>query len=84
MRAGRTSRECGLSGVGGRGGGHTAGEGEVGCLGRASCPAKPSARSAGRAPRRAVNREVCSVRCASGCVKKAAGAGVCVAEVERV
>ena len=33
---------------------------------------------------RAVNREVCSVRCASGCVKKAAGAGVCVAEVERV
>ena len=66
-------------------------EGEEGCFRRAPCRANPGARSCRpvtllerRMHGRAVNREVCSVRCASGCVKKAAGAGVCVAEVERV
>lgn len=40
--------------------------------------------SARLAHRLDVNIEVCSMRCASGCVKKAVGAGVYVSEVQRV
>lgn len=62
------------------------------CLRRALCPAsKPGLPLCGLgtlwarlAHRLSVNREVCGIRCASGCVKKAAGAGACGSEVERV